>query len=888
MAADFNQYYRAFILMQETLRGDFTHKYLTDHMAHADSGEDVHSGKNYRRVIDMDWVEAIEDAVPYIDKAIREQRRFIIQNEDIVPIEKARKITNESVRHLAQHTNMIARVDGDAVTPERILEIQREESFAIYENRFLRTLLMNVSRFVDARYKELKMVPNDSFHKLHMSRKLKMDDQIVEFELSYSNETHETTEFDINADVESLTDYQRVSRLRRVLGDFSASPLMRSLSNAELVRPPIQRTNLMTKNPNFKKALDLWLFIESYTKTGFEIVGDEYSGKMEENMQLAMYNVMSYEHFVICIATNPALQRLLHRKYLEEEARLKAENENPRDRIMKEAEAKIAKVREEEAAIRLEEIRKREKQIAELNAQLSHAKLTIRQYEVKMTEMKGLINLHETTIQKLKDQIFEMEKERKVLLEKLQALADLVNEQKEVIARLTEEKTALQKTLAEKDAEISRQREVIAKAEEALHRCKEELAALKQENGALQAQVTAQAATISGLEKDVASLREELYRAAEEIGLLKKTISAKDAELEQNRNTITTLNQNLAEKTSALQKEVESHRRDTEQFRTDLQEKESRIFVLSNDLNAQKSENETNRRTIDTLNEKISGTEQRLTDTIHRHAQETDALRQAHAAELKMVTEEHARQADIAASTHAKQLSEMQDSYESKLGEERSRHESEISAMQTVCDLRIRQQKEAADKEAEAVVAKERSRHEAEMKKAAKDYEHRVQQLQRRSKQELARAVKNAEAEAEEKLSTKLKAVKAANKADKINAKLATSLFKGLGTNCEGIAAAELQGTTVITNSSNKSKHSELSIVEAVLAELEDSKSRLIAADKAVVLLQTDGLTEDMKAELSGALREKYGFERPTFLNSAPAKRGASDRRLVIYYFKKV
>ena len=33
--------------------------------------------------------------------------------------------------------------------------------------------------------------------------------------------------------------------------------------------------------------------------------------------------------------------------------------------------------------------------------------------------------------------------------------------------------------IAEKDAEISRQREVIAKAEEALHRCKEELAALK-------------------------------------------------------------------------------------------------------------------------------------------------------------------------------------------------------------------------------------------------------------------------------------------------------------------------------------------------------------------------------------------------------------------------
>ena len=886
--ADFNQYYRAFILMQETLQGDFTHKYLTSHMADADKGEDIHSGKTYRRVIDMDWVEAIEDAIPYIDKAIREQRRFIIQNEDIVPIEKARKITNESVRHLAQHTNMIARVDGDAVTPERILEIQREESFAIYENRFLRTLLMNVSRFVDSRYKELKMVPNDSFHKLHMSRQLKMDDQLVEFELSYSNETHETTEFDINADVETLTDYQRVTRLRRVLGDFSASPLMRSLASAELVRPPIQRTNLMTKNPNFKKALDLWLFIESYNKTGFEIVGDEYSGKMEENMQLAMYNVMSYEHFVICIATNPALQRLLHKKYLEEEERLKAANERPVDQIMREAEAKIAKAREEETAIRLEEIRKREKQIAELNGQLSHAKLTIRQYEVKMTEMKGLINLHETTIQKLKDQIFEMEKERKVLMEKLQALADLVKEQKETIVRLSSEITALNASLAQKDAEIARHLQTIAKAEEALRVCKEQLNTLNQENTALKGQVKSQAATITALEKDVADLREQVYRNAEEIGLLKNTISEKDAELQQNRDTISNLNRNLAETKDALQKETDSHRRDTEQFRQNLQEKDTEISNLRGDLFAKQMELVSNRDTIDHLNEKLSGAEERLNTAVAQHSQETAAMRQAHAAELKMVTDEHNRQTEATTSAHALALSDMRDSYEGKLEEARARHESELSAMQTVCDMRIRQQKEASDKETETRLTQERSRHESEMKKAAKDYEHRTQQLQRRAKQELNKAVKNAEAEANEKLNAKVKALKEANKAEKLTAKMATKLFRGMAPNCEGFAAAEPNGVTVVSNSDNNSKQCNCSLLEAVLAELEESKSRLIAADKTVILLQCDGVSEEMKTELTNALRDRYGFVRPAFLSAPPVKRGVADRRLIVYYFKKV
>jgi hypothetical protein len=79
-----------------------------------------------------------------------------------------------------------------------------------------------------------------------------------------------------------------------------------------------------------------------------------------------------------------------------------------------------------------------------------------------------------------------------------------------------------------------------------------------------------------------------------------------------------------------------------------------------------------------------------------------------------------------------------------------------------------------------------------------------------------------------------------------------------------------------------------LPIMEAVLAELEEGKAKLISADKAVILLQCDGISEDMKFELSNLLRERYGFERPTFLGAPAAKRGSADRRLVVYYFKKV
>ena len=107
----------------------------------ADPMHGSQTGNIYRVVVDLDWVEAIESRLRNIDAAIRENRRFIEQTEEIVPIALSRKITSESVKHLARHTNLISSVEDGKVTPEKILNIQREESFAIYENRFLYTFI---------------------------------------------------------------------------------------------------------------------------------------------------------------------------------------------------------------------------------------------------------------------------------------------------------------------------------------------------------------------------------------------------------------------------------------------------------------------------------------------------------------------------------------------------------------------------------------------------------------------------------------------------------------------------------------------------------------------------------------------------------------------------
>lgn len=827
--ADFNKYYRAYLLMQETLRGDFTHGYISGHLSDADNGKDELSGKNYRRVIDMDWVEAIEDAIPYIDKAIREQRRFIIQNEDIVPIEKARKITNESVRHLAQHTNLIARVDGDSVTPERILDIQREESFAIYENRFLRTLLLNVARFVDDRYKAMKEAPNDSYHKVHMSRSITLNEQKLDFEISYANESHESGDFDINTDVSKLSDYQRILRLRRVMGDFSAAPLIRDLANAELVRPPIQRTNLMTKNPNFKKALDLWLFIESYTKTGFVIVGEEYTGAMTGSVKSALYNVMSYEHFVLSIATNPALEKMLHEKYLEENARLEKEALRPEEQIIFETEAKIAKVREEETQIRLEEIRAREKQIAELNSQLNHAKFTLRQYETKMTEMKGLINLHEATIQKLKDEIFELEKEKKALTEKLETLAAIAKAQKETISRQAEEIEVLQSSIAAKDAEISKYLEDIALLEKHVAELKSAIAAIKEENTALSVKLADANNTIASLTTEVDSLRDTVYKNAEELGVLKRTI--------------------------------------------DEQSSEIKAKTIS----------------LDELKLKLATAEASLSDAILQHQREKEALNKSHNDEKQALRDDCDRKCESIIVSHAAELNVLKGNYENRIADLVSKHAEELDAFQKAADLRLKQQKVAADSESAKQLEAERNASASAIGRANKEFEKKLDAAKKRSKLELSKAVKQAEDDTAKRYEDKLKASKAQLKLDKSNSKFIEKMFGGFLPGCSGFAAVESDECCLVSSSRSPTKVKKivLPFVDAVMSELEDSRRKLASANKAFVLIRCQSVSDECKDKLYTKLRDDFGFENPIIIDTALSKKNSQAGKLVLYYLKK-
>jgi len=153
-----------------TLNGDDFYEYF---MRVVESGVRYYGQRNEAliKIIDEQWVTAIEECILPLENIIRKPRKFIRREENIVPVELAKKIGSDAVKHLASHTHFITRIDKNGgVVPNKLLNVYNEESFDIYENRFIITLLKRVNQFLDKRYEALFETTGDEFASVFENR----------------------------------------------------------------------------------------------------------------------------------------------------------------------------------------------------------------------------------------------------------------------------------------------------------------------------------------------------------------------------------------------------------------------------------------------------------------------------------------------------------------------------------------------------------------------------------------------------------------------------------------------------------------------------------------------------------------------------------------------
>ena len=288
----------------ETLEDDRYFQYLFEMVQ---AGDNTLQQKNriLHKVVDEQWLTVVEEGIESIFNIVDKPRRFIATSEEVVPVALAKKITADSVRHLSQNTQFIASDANGDIQPTRILNVTTEESYDLYENRFVYYLIQRLFAFVDKRTDVIFWSTGDETCNT-MSMESKIDDAYEE--ISYKIEmTIKNRQSFAENDSDNMNVFKRIDRVRRMARVLRTSSFCDIMNGCSRVRSPIQRTNLMMKDPDYRTCYKLWQFIESYDEVGYTIEEQDSALEFDEEYLLQMYTnlITNYTVFKSLLESDP-------------------------------------------------------------------------------------------------------------------------------------------------------------------------------------------------------------------------------------------------------------------------------------------------------------------------------------------------------------------------------------------------------------------------------------------------------------------------------------------------------------------------------------------------------------------------------------------------------
>ena len=296
-------YHRAFKAYKKELKREVNDNKFLKAICRASLAQECLKTVRYSCDIELDWIEFIESHLGYIENAILENRQFILQQGETLLIEKAKRVSKASVEHLAQHSEMITHLPepGGDIIPDKIYVVENDSNFAVYENRFLYMLLLELTVFVDDKYTKIIDLWDKYSSDLQINKTVAFGKRKISFRMSVNEDSHDDPDTSYNED--GRQSLERIRDIQRTLAGFLNTPLMREVSRSPLIKPPITRTNVLKMDTNFKMAVELYDFISSYEKDGYVVHEfkediDGFDGPMSEDFaeMVALSSYLSYRY----------------------------------------------------------------------------------------------------------------------------------------------------------------------------------------------------------------------------------------------------------------------------------------------------------------------------------------------------------------------------------------------------------------------------------------------------------------------------------------------------------------------------------------------------------------------------------------------------------------
>ena len=223
---------------------------------------------DYERVeANFAWLEIMENTIMYLDNILRNPNRFIVNEEEVVKVEQAKRITVESIKHLSKHTNFIQEIDeNDDVKPSKVLNVNKDESYNTYENRVIYTLIQNMRTYLDM--KEKDFVDSSSLKddkRCEYTGATKIGAEKININVLITSKTNFSQQ---EGEKDGMSIAQRFEKLKLKVSDLTNIPVYVALAKEHVAKivPPIKKTNVILKNTNFQYAMKLWDFLQANMK----------------------------------------------------------------------------------------------------------------------------------------------------------------------------------------------------------------------------------------------------------------------------------------------------------------------------------------------------------------------------------------------------------------------------------------------------------------------------------------------------------------------------------------------------------------------------------------------------------------------------------------------
>ena len=290
MSETIQDLYQSFAAQMEPIQEDDRYfQYLYELAQSADTTVEQ-KREELERVIDQEWLDVIEDSLDAINAVVANPRRFITTEEEVVPTSLAKRISADSVRHLSQNTQYLVPSNDGEIHPTHVLNVTTAETYDLYENRFVYHLIQRLLAFVDKRTDAIFWSNgNEICHRLQLHTKVA--DAYEEVECTVQMSVKNRQSFAEN-DADNVEVFRRIDRVRRLVSSLRSTSFCKMMKDCSVVRSPIQRTNLITKDPNYRTCYQLWQFMERYDEIGYTVnitdselpVDDEYLVQMHTNL----------------------------------------------------------------------------------------------------------------------------------------------------------------------------------------------------------------------------------------------------------------------------------------------------------------------------------------------------------------------------------------------------------------------------------------------------------------------------------------------------------------------------------------------------------------------------------------------------------------------------